>query len=236
MKKTKTDKKTEKDFLPLAIHKLKTPLSSIKLCLEMLLGGDFGELNGQQREVIEKARQKNNALISLVGDLLGAAKVENKAHSHNFVLVDFENIIESVVNSLQEKIQNKKIILKMDKPHMPLPKIMADKEEIFLAIQNIFDNAVKYSKDGGKINVSLKNSGKNLELKIQDQGPGIPKDEKEKLFTKFFTGKNASKAQGESSGLGLYISKGIIENHCGKIWFESKENKGSAFFVVLPFK
>lgn len=236
MKKTKLDKKTEKDFFLLAIHKLKTPLSSVKLCLEMLLSGDFGELNNQQKEIIEKARQKNNALIDLVGDLINAAKVESKTHSHNFVFVNFENMVESVVKSLQEKIQSKKIILKIEKPQLPLPKIMADKEEIFMAIQNVFDNAVKYNKEGGEINVFLGSNGKNLELKIQDQGPGIPESEKENLFTKFFMGKNTSKTQGESSGLGLYISKGIIENHCGKIWFESKENEGSTFFVTLPIR
>jgi len=229
------DKKEKKDFVALAVHKLKTPISSVKLSLEMLLEGDFGELQDEQKKIIERAYEKNETLIYLINDLLNLAKI-GENHSYNLKPIDLESIIYAVIDYEKEKIQKKAIVVKIESKDKKLPKILLDKEEIFLAVQNIFSNAVKYSNVGGDIIVYFGTSGKNLELKIQDFGIGILESEKEKLFSEFFRGTNAKEVDSMGSGLGLFIAKDIIERHRGKIWFESKENKGSTFFVTLPIK
>ena len=235
MVKISLDKKRKTDFIALAVHKLKTPMSSVKLSLEMLLEGDFGELNNEQKRIIERAYQRNNTLIYLANDLLNLAKVEAN-HYYNLTSVNFENLIKSIVDFEQEEIKKKEVKVNIKWPKTKLPKIILDKEKMFLAIQNIFDNAVKYSKNGGEINISFSSNDKNLELKIEDYGIGILENDKEKLFTEFFRGENAKELDPMGSGLGLYIAKIIIKDHNGKIWFESKEDKGSAFFVNLPIK
>ena len=236
MAKRKINEKIKKDFVLLSIHKLKTPLSSIKLSLGMLLDGSFGKVSNEQKDIIKKIYQRNNMLIYLVNDLLNIVKIEGKARFQNKILVDFENLIQSVIDYNQEEIKKKKIVFKFKRPEIKLQNIILDKEEVFLAIQNIFDNAVKYTLIGGEIMISLGSDSKNLNFKIQDSGIGIPEYEKEKLFTKFFRGSNAMKTETTGSGLGLFIAKDIIEKNHGKIWFESKENKGSIFFVTFPIK
>ncbi len=225
--------KTEVNFISLTAHQLKDPLSSMRLSLEMLLDGDFGKISKDEKDIIEKILQKDETLIYLVDDLLDMAKIEEKRHVHNLTLIDIEDLIKSVIILEQEEIINKKIKFKFEKLTKPL-KIKSDKEKIFMALQNIFDNAVKYTPIGGKITISLRKNGDNLEIKIEDSGIGIPENQKEKLFSKFFRADNAVKTGTMGSGLGLFIAKSIIETHNGKIWFESKEGEGSTFFVSLP--
>ena len=144
------DKKEKKDFVALAVHKLKTPISSVKLSLEMLLEGDFGELQDEQKKIIERAYEKNETLIYLINDLLNLAKI-GENHSYNLKPIDLESIIYAVIDYEKEKIQKKAIVVKIESKDKKLPKILLDKEEIFLAVQNIFSNAVKYSNVGGDI-------------------------------------------------------------------------------------
>lgn len=230
------DEKDIIDNVAFIVHKLKTPTSSIKIALEMLLEGDFGELNEEQKKVIKRTYQRNNTLISFINDLLNLDKIESKSLAHNLKRVDFEELIKSVIDCEQEEIKKRGIKIIIEKPAKKMPLMKFDKEKVFLAIQNIFNNAVKYSKIGGEIIISFSSKGKNLEIKIKDFGIGIPNNEKDKLFTKFFRCKNAIEVESIGSGLGLYIAKDIIEGHQGKIWFESEENKGSIFFVSLPIK
>ena len=230
------EKENNINFLALAIHKLKTPTSSIKLSSEMLLEGDFGELADEQKKVIERMHQKNEGLIDLIDDLLKLAKTERKASFHT-APVDFEKLVRSVTDYEKEYIEKKEITVKLDGLGSKLPKITLDKEKMFLAIQNIVDNAIKYSRKGGQITISLGSDQETVTLKIQDKGIGILNEERGRLFTEFFRGENAKELEPAGSGLGLYIAKDIIENHHhGKIWFESEENKGTTFYISLPIK
>ena len=227
------DKKEKKDFVALAVHNLKTPISSIKLSLEMLLEGDFGNLTEEQKKIIERIDQRNETLIYLVNDLLHLAKIE-ETESYHISQVNFSDLIKSIVDCEQEAIERKAIRVKIENKGPKLKKVMIDKEKIFLAVQNIFDNSIKYSNIGGEVIISFNLVDKNLELKIQDFGIGIQEVEKEKLFTEFFRGDNAKEVQSMGSGLGLYIAKRIIEGHNGKIWFESQQNRGTTFFITIP--
>ena len=200
----------------------------------MLLQGDYGALAPDQKEIIEKLKEKNATLIYLVDDLLDMAKVEETGKSpYHCEEASIEDVIVSVINFSQDQIKMKKIFFTFEKPNMPLPKMMLDKEKMFLVIKNLLDNAVKYSPDGQKVTISLTTDWRNALIAVRDFGIGVPKSEKGRLFTKFFRAPNAKKTDG-GSGLGLFIAKNIIEAHRGKIWFESTENKGSTFYIELP--
>lgn len=223
------------DFISSVVHQLNGPLSAMKLSLEMLLHGDFGKMRKEQKEVIEKLNQKNKVLVTLVGDLLSMARIEER-YSYHYTPVDLEGVIHSVVALNKDEIEIKKITYKFEKSKAKFPKIMLDKEKINLVIQNLFENAIKYTHVRGKITISLKEINGNAELAIKDSGIGIPESQQKKLFTKFFRGTNATKLHVVSSGLGLFIAKNIVEAHKGKIWCKSKEGKGSIFFISIPMR
>ncbi len=232
----KLNKEEKISFFSLAAHQLKKPLSTMKLSLQMLLEGDFGQISKEQKDIIEKILQRDEALICLVDDLLHMAQNQKNQKDINLTLVDVEGLIESIINFEKGDIINKKIQIDFVKSNQEIPKVMLDKEKIYLAIQNIIDNAIKYTPDGGRVNVSLRVDKKNLEVKVEDSGIGIPENQKKNLFSQFFRGDNAVKTQTVGSGLGLFIAKSIVEDHKGKIWFESKENQGSKFFIKIPIR
>jgi len=175
-------------------------------------------------------------LILLADSLLDENGPERGKKFLDKKLCGLEQIIESAIELHSIKIKEKKIKLDFIRPKEKIEAFL-DKEKISIAIQNILDNAVKYTGQGGKITIYLEKSGNNLQLKIQDSGIGILEKEKKNMFAKFFRGANVPKANGgDGSGLGLFIAKNIIEAHEGKIWFESKENVGSTFYISLPLK
>ena len=223
------------EFVSIAAHQLRTPLSAIKWTLKMLLDGDLGPLSKEQKEFVKKTYQSNERMIRLINDLLNVTRIEEGRFVYAFVLIDLRKIIENIVDSYKELIKNKKLEIKFKKPKK-FPKIKIDLEKMSLAVQNLIDNAIRYTLPGGKIEISLKNLGKEIEFQIKDTGIGIPKSQQERIFTKFFRGFNATKLATEGSGLGLFITKNIIEAHGGKIWFESEEGKGTTFYFTLPVK
>ena len=229
-------RESEKEVVYLAAHQLSAPLSSMKWFFEMLLNGDFGEINEEQREGATQVLEKNNHLIYLVKDLLDAAKFSNGKFIINSKPCDIKDVVSSVSRFFKDEIEKKKIEFRFPESSERLPKIMADEIKIKLAIQNLFDNAIKYTPAGGKIEVSLKNRGKYIEFKIQDSGIGIAKKQKSMIFNKFFRGSNAEKQDPAGHGLGLFFVKNIAASHGGKTWFESRENEGSSFYFTLPIR
>ncbi len=227
---------TKRDFVSLTAHQLNVPLSTTKLSLEMLLDGSLGKITDEQRDIIEKTQKRNNMLIHLVNDLLDIAKIEDKGNSYHCEEVDFEALVKEVVDSDKIEMKNKKIVFEFAKPENKLPKIILDRNKMFLALKNMFDNAIKYTPEKGTISVAFEIRNKELEFKIQDSGIGVPNNEKEKIFDKFFRSSNAIKTNPSGSGLGLFIAKNIIEAHNGEMGFESVENKGSTFFFTIPIK
>jgi signal transduction histidine kinase len=231
MKKNEYDKIEDVIF----IHKLKHGLVAIKWSLRMVLSGDFGEISDEQKKIIEKSLEENEKLILLANNLMSGADIKKNRDALEKDLCDLKTIIDSIVKSYETKIAEKKIKFDFVKPDNNTEAFL-DKEKIKIAVQNILDNAIRYSRNNGEITISLNKSQNNLELKIQDSGIGIPENQKEKMFTKFFRASNASKLDRDGSGLGLFIAKNIIEAHRGKIWFESEEDQGSAFYISLPIK
>jgi len=224
------------EFVTLAAHQLRTPSSGVKWSLQILLDGDLGKLNEKQRKIIEEAYKTNDKMIRMVRDLLNVAQIEEGKYLSKIVLSNIEDIIQSIVDVYKKEIEKRKIKFEFKKPKEQLPKLMLDVEKIEIAIKNIFDNALKYTLPGGRVSIFLKRDEKEIEVQIQDTGVGIPQEQQRKVFTKFFRGTNVIKIETEGTGLGLFMSKNIIEAHGGRIWFESNESKGSSFYFTIPVK
>ncbi len=227
--------RTKSEFVSLAAHQLRTPLSIMNWSMSMLKKGDFGKLNKDQKEVIDRAFETNESMVSMVNNLLNITRIEEGKYIYETSLVDMKELINSVLNNYQHLIKNKKIIIEYKEPK-DLPKIQVDSEKIKIAIQNLIDNAIKYSHIGGKIIITLKNNGKNIEFIMQDFGIGIPKDQSSSIFNKFFRSDNAKKVDPNGTGIGLFLTENIINAHRGIIWFESEEEKGTSFHFSLPIK
>ena len=231
----KLSDKMKSEFVTLAAHQLRTPTSGIKWSLETILQGELGELNEKQKELIEKANYTNNKVIELVRDLLDIAQIEEGKYLTNLVLSNIDKLIDSVIESRKQEIINRKIKVEFHKTETS--RVMIDVEKMVIVLKNILDNALRYTLPGGKVLIELSQGDKKeIEIKITDNGIGIPAEEQSRVFTRFFRGANVMKMETEGTGLGLYIVKNIVEAHGGRIWFESKEKVGTAFNIVLPVK
>jgi len=222
------------EFVTLAAHQLRTPTSAIKWSLKSLLQGEYGDLEESQKELIDKAYETNEKVIELVRDLLDVAQIEEGKYLTKLVLTDVESIIKSVLDSRKQEIEKRKLHVEFQRSNTS--RIMIDVEKMDIALVNLLDNALRYTMRGGKIIIELNQTGKEIEIKISDNGVGIPKEEQARVFSKFFRGSNVIKMETEGTGLGLYISRNIIEAHGGRLWFESEEKKGTTFHIVLPVK
>jgi len=224
------------EFVTLAAHQLRNPLSSLKWNIKMLLDGNFGEMTKEQKEAAKKAYSSNEKMIRLVNSLLNVAQIEEGRYISNLALYDIGDLIGLVLENYKEMVDEKKLKVEFQRPEKELPKIMMDKEKMTIAISNLVDNALRYVKPKSKIVISIRADKGEIEFQIKDSGLGIPKNQQNKIFTKFFRASNILKIDIRGIGLGLYISKNIIEAHGGKVWFESEQNKGSAFYFTIPVK
>ena len=226
--------KMKSEFVSIASHQLRTPLSAVKWTLHMLLDGDLGKITLEQREFLEKTYKSNERMITLVNDLLDVSRIEERKYLYKPILTEIENIVETVISSSMQEAKRKKVKLKFQKSKKRMPYVKIDVEKIKLTIQNLLNNAINYTLPGGMVIVSLKQLKKEIEFRIQDTGVGISKDQQHRVFAKFFRGANVMRMETDGSGLGLFIAKNIIKAHGGKIWFKSEENKGSTFWFTLP--
>ena len=224
------------EFVSIAAHQLRTPLSAIKWIMNMMLEGDMGNISENQRDFLQKTYQSNERMISLVNDLLNVTRIEEGRFLYELTSKNIVALVEKIVAPLKEKAVQKGIQLIINKPDLDLPPIYIDEEKMSIAIQNLVDNAVNYTLEGKKITVTL---GYDIEndlflFKVQDEGIGIPADQQKRVFARFFRSPNAVRTETEGTGLGLFIAKNIIEAHHGRIWFESEEGQGSAFYFSVP--
>jgi len=225
------------EFVSIAAHQLRTPLSAIKWTLTALIDGDFEDLNEKQLLYIKKANTSNERMIDLVNDLLNLSRIEAGKYIQIKNFLNIEELISEVIQDEEIKAKRKNVILKFNKKKN-ISELYVDKEKITLLIQNLTENALNYCYADTTIYISLKEDKSNHELQfsITNSGIGIPKESQERIFTKFFRADNAVKTETVGSGLGLYINKNIVEAHGGKIWFESEEKKDTIFSFTLPIK
>jgi two-component system sensor histidine kinase VicK len=224
--------KMKSEFITIAAHQLRTPLTGIKWSLEMINTNVITE--EEKKEFLDKAYQSNERMIKLVNSLLIVSRLEEGRFVYKFSEIQIENLIQEIIENFKIQIKNKAIGCVFSKPKIPLSKIKADLEKIQIVLENLIDNAIKYTPQNGKIIISLKENNNKIEVSIKDSGMGISKENRERLFTKFFRSAEALKIETSGSGLGLFIAKNIIEAHKGQIWMKSKEGRGSTFYFTLP--
>jgi len=225
--------KTKTEFVSLSAHQLRTPLAALRWSLE---GLGAGKLDKEQKDLVQKAKDSTQRMLALVDELLNVVKIEEGVFLGKLIPSDLLKIVEEVVEGFREEIKRKKIKFELNLPSKKLPKIKVDPQKIFIVIQNLLDNAIRYNFPGGIVKISLDFDQKEMKFSISDTGIGIPESEQENVFKRFFRASNALKFETEGNGIGLYLAKNIVEAHGGKIWFESKENKGTTFYFTLPLK
>ncbi len=221
------------EFVSLASHQLRTPLSTIKWYAEMLLAGDAGEISDDQRVYLDEIYESNERMVELVNSLLNVSRIELGTFAIEPKKVDVKEIIDSLLKELTPSIEEKKIKISKELDSK-IKKIPLDAKLIRMVIQNLLTNAIKYTPEGGLVDISAKKRRKDLLISIKDTGYGIPKKEQSKIFGKMFRAENIKEKDTTGSGLGLYIVKSVIEQSEGRTWFESEEGKGTTFSFTIP--
>lgn len=227
------------DFISIASHQLKTPLSTIKWNLEILNKPGLGKLSAPQKDLLEKTQDANEEMINVVRDLLDVSKIEQGRSQPQLSSGSLPNVIKDVVTHYQQYAEKKNIKLQTKLPDHDI-KFLFDASAIKIVITNLVDNAIKYTPGHGHVQVSLNfeptGNPDHAVIKVSDTGVGIPKDEQDKLFTKFFRSKSITKLNTKGTGLGLYIAKNIIDRHHGQINCDSIKDQGTTFSLRLPLK
>ncbi len=230
----KSLERKKSEFISIAAHQLRTPLSGIKWTLNMMVNEELGPLSDDQKVFLLKLQESNDRMIHLVNDLLQADRLETDKTEYTFEKVDFGSMVKNISEDFKISAKNNGLSLYISIKNSDL-SVYGDKEKLHSVVQNLVDNAIKYTLKGGSINVSVEiNKEGRVMLSVSDTGIGIIKSQQEKIFGRFFRGSNALKIKTDGTGLGLYIVKQIVERHGGNVSFESTEGIGSRFVVTLP--
>lgn len=228
-------------FVSVTAHQLRTPLSAIKWTFDMILTGRLGVVNDEQKEFLSKGFESTERMIHIVNDLLHVDQMDTNNTELNLERVNLNSLIESVVFEFTNQAVSKEIKFEIKTPSKVLPEIEGDRVKLRIVLENLLDNAIKYTLRGGQVSLLVSDAKLNsveavIEIIIKDSGIGIPESEKSKIFSKFFRATNAIRTEPDGSGIGLFISKDIIEKHGGSLWYESSPNEGSAFHLTLPLR
>ncbi|MBL8031973.1 MAG: HAMP domain-containing histidine kinase, partial [Candidatus Doudnabacteria bacterium] len=223
------------DFITLTSHQLRTPPATIKWYLAAIKTGDYGDLSDGVKEAIAKTEITNNALISLIDDLLNASRIERGKMEFLFEPVHVDQLAKFTVEQLIPQAGFKKLTLRFVPPISPIPEVLADKEKLRQVINNFIDNAIKYTPKG-EVVVQVGTDGTYVTVEVTDTGKGIAPDVIPALFEKYSRGKD-SITHATGIGIGLYVAKVVIENHEGLIGAKSPGvNLGSTFYFKLPIQ
>jgi signal transduction histidine kinase len=224
------------EFVSLASHQLRTPLTATKWYSELLLDGEAGPLESQQRKYAQETFDATNRTIKLVNALLSVSRVEAGSLGVYTEPTDVAKLMADVVEEFSETVDTRHLRVS-EKYQASLPKMQVDPNLLQLIIKNLLANAIKYTPNKGSITLTLRqdNDGGML-VAVSDTGYGIPSAQQDKVFTKMFRADNARRKITEGTGLGLYLVKSIADYTGCKMWFESTENEGTTFYLRIPKK
>jgi signal transduction histidine kinase len=230
-KKAEESERAKNEFVSLASHQLRTPLATVNWYVEVLLSGEAGETNNRQKLYLEEIYNGNQRMIELVNALiyvdLGSFVVNAKPS-------DLKEVCDGVIKEFSPQISRTEIqIEKIYEEHLPL--VDTDSSLIWIVLQNLISNAIKYSLKGGKVVIEIKKEKEEVVISVSDNGYGIPEAQQKEIFGRLFRAKNILQ-KSEGTGLGLYLVKAIANQINGKVWFKSTENKGTTFYFAIPLK
>jgi signal transduction histidine kinase len=223
------------DIISISAHQIRTSISAIKWIIKMFLDGDLGPVTEEQANLLRKAYESNEKAITIVSELLLVNKTEDITEKeYSIEEINLTELIESAIFNFSGEAFARGIEVIFLKSDKALPKVSGDKEKISVVMQNLLENAIKYSNMHGKVFITLKHDEENVTFSIKDIGVVISEEGKGKIFEKFYRDPDAQKKEAIGSGIGLYTIKKIIERHKGKIWFESTKENGTTFYFTIP--
>jgi PAS domain S-box-containing protein len=221
------------EFVALATHQLRTPIAAIRWNVELLEKKMEGSITEDQNRYLVKINRNVQRMVSLINDFLSVSKLEMGTFASSQEAVNLSDFVDSIVDEFSEKISQKGLTLnRVDNP--PQLQVMTDGRLLHIIVSNLMSNASKYSSPNGTLNFSYTLEGTTLQIVVKDDGIGIPENELERLFRKFFRATNAQAHQTQGTGLGLYVVKQSVEKLGGTIEVSSQENAGAQFLVKLP--
>lgn len=230
--KAKEIERSKNEFVSLASHQLRTPLTAINWYAEMLLGGDAGDLNVKQKDYVNELHGSSKRMTDLVAALLNVSRIDLGTFTINPQPTDVIKITKEVIKDLCVRIKKKD--LKVVEKYEKLEKINVDPNLLTIILQNLISNAVKYTAEKGIIKISISRSDADVIMVVEDNGYGIPLHQQDRIFEKFFRADNIIPVETDGNGLGLYMVKQILESAGGSISFTSKEMEGTTFIVKIP--
>ncbi|MDI6778066.1 MAG: HAMP domain-containing sensor histidine kinase [Patescibacteria group bacterium] len=236
--------KAKSEFISIASHQLRTPLTAIKGFVSLLLEGTYGAVPETQKPALEKVYISNERLVQLVEDLLNISRMDAGRMEFDFQEAQIEDLVQEAVDTLELSAKNKNLYLHWGKPAPFMPKVKIDVTKIKEVISNMIDNAIKYTQKGGVTVRAEKGSFFDhdsreqktvVRIIVSDTGIGMDQEEIDMIFNKFQRGREVTHYHTDGTGLGMYIGKKVVEAHHGKIWAESDgKGKGSRFILELP--
>ncbi|MDQ5982816.1 MAG: hypothetical protein QG549_813 [Patescibacteria group bacterium] len=221
------------EFMSMASHQLRTPLTSIKGYLSMVIEGDAGTVTPQQQKLLQEAYNSSERMVRLIADFLNVSRLQTGKFIVDKAPIDMKDVVRSEVKDLELIAASHNMKLRLNVGKQPMP-IFADEGKIRQVVMNFIDNAIYYSHPKSTIIINLERVKNEAALTVVDTGIGVPEKEQAKLFTKFFRAGNARKARPDGTGVGLYLARRVVTAHGGSIIFSSKEGKGSTFGFRLP--
>lgn len=221
------------EFISMASHQLRTPLTAVKGYLSMVLDGDTGPVKKNQKELTQNAFDGAQRMVYLIADLLNVSRMQ----TGKFVIENqpsyLPEVVEAEIAQLKEQIANREITVTYNKPER-FPTLNLDETKIRQVIMNFLDNALYYTPKGGKVDIALQATDDSVTYTVTDNGVGVPKAIQHHLFSKFYRADNARKMRPDGTGLGLYMAKKVVIAQGGAIIFKSEEGKGSTFGFSFP--
>jgi signal transduction histidine kinase len=222
------------NFVTVVTHQLRTPLSGIRWTLGMFLRGDLGALTNEQKTFLMKAYESNNRMVLLLRDMLLTDKIESGKLKSGESVSLLPDLPENLIVELMPLALKKNVALNFTHPENSYPPVRIDPEQLRAVLQNLIENAIKYTNPQGKVDLNIQKADKYIRFTVADNGIGIPEKNRKEIFSRFFRAPNAVKVETDGSGLGLFIAKSIVEKNEGTIEFTSEENVGTTFVVQLP--
>lgn len=229
--KQKQDEEYHTDFVNVASHNLRSPMANVLWAIEYLVSGEIGSMDKKQKTYIEDIYTKLKEMNSMVNDLLSISRMQNEKIKPELKKNSITETINKVLADLEHYARSQNVTIEVENECDKNDFVSADLGHLRSIIQNLVENAIRYSFPRTTIKLKTENKGKKLLFSCTNEGIGIPKEKQKFIFAKFFRSKNAVSKQASGTGLGLYITKEMVTTNNGRVWFESEPNEETVFYV-----